>query len=429
MFGYLTKARKRKVDNIYTAIGRGRGEYIRRTALDYPSISESVYKKNPVAFACLEQIARSCSMVHLAVSKKNAKGEVEVIENHDLQKLLQAPNNYYGYEEFIKRSVIYYYLGGEAPFEIQKYSFGYSMIVVNPYFIQYSITGDAYQPYDCIKYLYNTNKTIVPEEFHIWKSFDPNDYLDGLGRGFPKVEPILYLIDQFNGTKEWFISILENGGSLDGVFSLDETLDQEEFELAKKSVKTQYQGAKNVGGYLVLNGSAKFQATQQTGREMDFIEGEKNVIQQICIGCGVDPILIGHNEFSSYNNKKEAEPQFYKEIVLPLMKDLASSLTMRFRNLNYLQSDEHISCITDHIEALQPDKMKLEERLMKADGMTINEKRKARGQEPVKGGDIITGQGFTIVDGQTYIPLNMISLSEANAPVIEEGKKSLNFTL
>jgi len=122
-------------------------------------------------------------------------------------------------------------------------------------------------------------------------------------------------------------------------------------------------------------------------KDMDWLEGMKLSAREIAIGFGVPPELIGDTANKTYSNYREARKAFYTETVLPLMDwfrdHLNAWLVRKFGDDLWLDYDR------DEIEALQEDRQAVWERLIRADWLTINEKRRAVGYEEIPGGDVI----------------------------------------
>lgn len=398
---------KDKNKNAYSSLVRSNGRSATYTTTNYKGIAKEGYMANWVIFRCMQEIIRAATQLDFVV--KQYKGdEIEEILNHPVEQLIKKPNKLYGKNELIKRAISFYFLGGEAPF--QRFVVGgkaKELYVYNPEQIKFSPTGNVDQPYGDIKY--KERYSIEPKDFMLWKNFNPLDEWDGMGHGMAFLEPILRNGDLLNEMINWNTALLQNGGSLSGVLIMDSMAGDDEYTRAEESLKTKHQGSENPGKYMLLQGITQYITTGTTPKEMDWLQGKESVMKDICIGIGVDPILIGFNESASYNNKKEAEKGLYTKLVIPLMQEMADQLN----HFLMLQENEFIDVTYDNIPVLQEDMKELYEKINKANDMTINEKRQARGLEIVDGGDIIAPpSNYAIVDGKLYLPMNLISIDE-----------------
>ncbi len=408
--------------NIYTKIMKTQGNSPRYSDVNYTTIAKEGYMRNWIIFRCMQEIIKGAIQLNWKVKRKNANGEDEEILNHPALKVLENPNPLYGQSELIKRAIVFYYIQGESPFYKIQTSLGIKeLYVYRPDRVSFTSNGDVQTPYTNIKY---NKETIKPENFMLWKNFNPMDSWDGIGHGMSMLEPILKNGDLLNELVNWNISLLQNGGNLSGVIALNENVTYDQFDRAEESLKNKHQGVDNVGKYMLLQGVSNYINTGTNPKDMDWSQGKKDTMIDICIGMGVDPILIGLNENSSYNNKNEAEKGLYTKTVIPLMRELSDQLSL-FLNLD-TEKGEYIDIDYSHIPILQEDIKEMYDRLSKAKDMTINEKRKAKGMDPIDGGDIIVPEGiFAIVDGKVYLPMNLIELGNENIQLQEENKSFL----
>lgn len=404
--------------SIYTRMFQTRWSAPVYTEVNYAAIAKEGYSQNFVIFRCMQEIVKAACQLRIKVMKRSTNGEDTEVINHPIVKLLERPNPLYGQSEFLTRAISFYYLGGEAP--IHKLSIGKEpkeLYVYRPDRIQFTPTGDPEEPYRDVKYNGGALIDIGPENFLLWKHFNPIDENDGLGHGMSPLQPILKNGDLLNEMINWNMSLMQNGGNLSGVILVDQQLDDNVYNRAEEQIKNKYSGRDNVGKYMLLEGGGKFQETGITPKDADWIEGKKSTIVDICMGIGIDPIVIGYKEFSSYNNAKEAYKALYTSTVIPLMQGLMDELT----NFLKLDENEYLDIDYSHIPSLQEDLKEIYDRLAKANDMTINEKRQARGLEEIEGGDIIAPEGsYAIANNQVYLPMNLIPIGEEG----EDPKKS-----
>ncbi|KEI18268.1 phage portal protein [Clostridium haemolyticum] len=406
------KASKDKT--IYSKIVQQMGKSAVYTDVNYKAIATEGYRRNWIIFRCMQEIIKGAIQLHFKVVKVNQNGEKEEIKGHPALSVLEKPNPLYSRSELIKRAIAYKYIGGEVPFHRVKASGKVKeLYVYRPDMVKFTPTGDTEKPYIEIKY---NEIPIEAKDFMLWKEFNPTDYLDGLGHGMSMLEPVLKNGDLLNELVNWNVSLLQNGGNLSGVFTTPDTLGDAEYERTKTELRNSHQGSRNVGKFMLLEGGMSYISTGVNPKDMDWNEGKRNTMLDICIGMGVDPIVIGFNEQSSYNNKNEAEKGLYTKTVIPLMQDLAQHL----QNFLELQENEYLEIDYSHIPCLQEDIKEMFDRVNNSTFMTINEKREKVGLEPIKNGDKI------------MLPMNLVEFGEEKEVVgkniTSEGEeKSLDF--
>lgn len=408
-------------NNLYTRIVEyNGGKSPQYSKANYETICKEGYGANYVISRCLNEIIRAAIQLDFKIMQRKNNGEVEEIKNHPAIQVIERPNPATTQAELIKRALLYYYIGGDAPFvKIIAGNNTKELYVHNPKKISMDLTGNIDMPYANIRYNGTVAKEVDPENFTLWKNFDPSDRFDGLGRGMSPLEPILKNADLLNLFLEWNNSLLLNGGSLSGVIAVEGTLPDKNYERAKTSLRNEHQGANNVGKFLLLEGGSKFYSTGANPREMEWKDGKTSVAIDIMMGIGIDPLILGMNEHSSYNNKNEAYKALYTNLVIPLMR----SLTDELGPFLGLQDNEYLDVDYSKIPCLQEDQKELTDRLQKADDLTINEKRSARGLEPIQGGDIIVSNNFILKDGILYKPMNLVSEEELDQ---EKPKEEVN---
>lgn len=396
------------------------GSHPQYSKIDYPTMAKEGYG-NFVIYSCLDKIVKASTAIDWKVKRYNAKGEIEEVKNHPAISVIENPNVLQGQSKFLERCIKFYYIAGES--FIQKIAAGgkaKELYALRPDRCIITFGKDANNPIQDFTYRAGQDVKIEPDEVLHWKSFNPLDELDGLGRGWSLFSPIAKVTDQLNSIKDWNTSLMQNGARPSGAWVIQEVLGDEEYERAKTAIKSQYQGAKNAGDIMLMEGGAKWEEFSINPKDLDWTEGEKQCIVHICMGLGVDPILIGFNQFSSYNNKVEAKKALYTETVIPLMRELADELG-RFLGL---ADDEWFDFDYTNIPVLQKDMKELYDRVSNANFMTINQKLKEVGKDPIEGGDIVVGSNFIIANGEVLVPMNLVPLGSDNLDLNNNEKKS-----
>ena len=407
------KQKRSKVGSpIYKNIGKTYGYYRRSNYQGYESIVREIYFSNFVINRALEEKIKAMRKIDFCVYQRTQDKD-KIIVNHPVSVMLKEPNDLYGGNELKKRMTLFYEFVGEVPFQIIKNTFRNRIYTYRPDRIYYTPTGDEFAPYRDVQYTGSVNASINIEDFMMLKNFNPADDIDGLGRGISPLIATFKQVDLFNSISEWKLSLTENGGNLSGVISVDDVLDDNIYDRAKAEIKQQHTGPKNIGKYLFLEGGAKFMATSNTPKDMDYIEGEKQIVTNLCAGVGVDPLIIGFKEFSTYNNLQEASKDLYNKGVIPFMEMFADFFTTEFTKKALLKENEYVGLDTSKVLELQKDKKNIVERLKSSDFMTVNEKRAELGLDSKKGGDVI------------LVPINLIPLESSLQQSDDTEEKSL----
>lgn len=312
-------------NSVFTKILMINGGIQKHTEVNYPNMCKEGYQ-NFAVYACLDKIVKAATAINWEVARYSKDGKLEKIPNHPMKLLIENPNPMQGQAKFLERAIKFFYIEGNT--FIHKVSASDKAKELYCYRpdrceIKFGRTSD--KPIESFVYSSGSVAVIDPEDMLHWKTFNPMDDYDGLGRGISLLGPAAMSIDQNNATKQWNYSLMKNGAKKDGAFVIAETLGTIAHERAKEEIKTEYNGD-NPGGYMLLEGGAKFEDFGNNPKDTDWLQGSKQTIVEICSALGVDPILIGFNEFSSYNNKSEAKKSLYTETVIPLLRELADEL-------------------------------------------------------------------------------------------------------
>lgn len=419
MFSNLFNVKAKNTNAVYNKIISLYGNVPQYTKTNYYSVAKEGYSENHVMFRCIREIINAATQVEWIVYNKQKNGKVKDVPGHPAISTLNKPNPINSKESFIERIIAYYYIAGDVPIHKIQTIKSTSLFAYRPDKVSFHLTGDMDMPYKDIKY--NTTLDIEPENFNLFKSFDPLDEYDGLGRGMSQCAPAFKSGDLLNAFLDWNVSLLQNGGRPSGAFVTESALDEDSYERAKAQLKNEHAGSQKVGKLLLLEGGLKYQQIGENPKDMDWKEGKESSIIDICAAFGVDPILVGYNKYSTYNNKKEAKKGLYTSVVMPLMSKLAGFLT------EFLKLDDgyYISADFSHVPVMQEDEAEKTKRINESKFMTINEKRQALGYDSIEGCDIIGD--VIVIEGIPYIAMNLVQAGEELQPKkqVEEIPKEL----
>jgi HK97 family phage portal protein len=119
---------------------------------------------------------------------------------------------------------------------------------------------------------------------------------------------------------------------------------------------------------------------------MDFLEAKHAAAREIALAFGVPPMLLAIPGDNTYSNYQEANRVFWRQSVLPLAGRIACALTHWLAPV--FGEGLMLAADIDRIEALNPDRAALWDRVSKAPFLSTNEKRLATGYGPISGGDV-----------------------------------------
>jgi HK97 family phage portal protein len=150
-----------------------------------------------------------------------------------------------------------------------------------------------------------------------------------------------------------------------------------------------YQGDRNAGRPLILEGGLDWREMSLSPKDMDWLSGRNNAARDIALAFGVPAQLIGLPDAQTYANVEQARLAFYEETVLPQLTRVIAGIDhwlcpmYRAPDGGYPELDFD----PDSIGALTEKRQTQWNKIQNAGFLTRNEKREAAGYGPVPGGD------------------------------------------
>ncbi len=349
------------------------------TPRNYENLAREGFMQNPVLYRCIRMIAESAASIPILLFE----GQKE-LNSHPVLKLLKSPNKSQTTTDLLESWYGYLLVSGNAYMEAVPLNGQIRELhALRPDRMKVIPGSDGWP--DAYEYSANGQKVLFPTEHILHMSlFHPaNDHY-----GLSPLEPAATSIDNHNAGSAWNKALFDNSARPSGALvyqSKDGNLTQDQFERLKSELENNFQGTDNAGRPLLLEGGLDWKTMSHSPRDMDFIDAKNSAAREIALALGVPPMLLGIPGDNTYANYAEANRTFWRQTVLPLatrtLKRLSIWLGPSFGENIQLRPDP------DQIEALSTEREALWDRVMKADFLTINEKRAAVGYEPVEHGD------------------------------------------
>ena len=363
---------------------------------DYASLSKAGYQNVASVFACVSLIAKTASRIDWSLI--DARGNE--IDSHPLLDLLARPNDGESGIVFTEKAFSFLLLSGNSyvskvhGLDSQPPRYLY---ILRPDRMR-PLAGTWREPISAWEYSVGGNKVLYkPSDILHLMEFHPTDDFYGLSR----LEVAARHIDISNEATAWNKKLLQNDMRPSGVINFKEALTPTDREEFRKQIEYRSTGFDNAGKFLITEGEATWTQMGLTAKEMDWLNGQKFTLRQICSIFGIPSELLGDSENKTYSNYQEARKALYEETILPLMdvytSDLNHWLVPLFGTGLVLDYDK------DSIEALQEERQKKYTYLQGADWLSINEKRLATGYDEITEGDVV------------LVPISSVPLDEALA--------------
>ncbi|GAA0784175.1 phage portal protein [Roseibium denhamense] len=348
---------------------------------DYAALAREGFAKNPVVYRAVRLVSEAAASVPLLLF--DGADELDV---HPLLDLLARPNGQEAGADFLEGLYGHLLVAGNAYLEQvpvndrprELYCLRPDRVKVVPgpegwpEAFDYTVGGRT------VRLSGTADEGIAPVR-HL-KLFHPlNDHY-----GFAPVEAAQMALDIHNAAAGWNKALLDNAARPSGalIYGAGDALNlsSDQFDRLKAELEDGYQGARNAGRPLLLEGGLDWKPMGLTPKDMDFIEAKNQAAREIALAFGVPPMLLGIPGDNTYSNYQEAGRALWRGAVLPLVRRTASHLAAwlgpAYGGQLKLVPD------LDAIEALSAERETLWRRVGAAEFLSDDEKRAAVGYGP-----------------------------------------------
>ena len=357
------------------------------TPRQYDTLAEEGYQKNIIVYRCVSLIARGVGSVPWKLYKQDI-----CLESHPLLTLLNSPNPQQSLSRFMEALTSYLLLSGNVYVEaVMPEGEPLELYLLRPDRMRV-VPGAGGVP-DAFEYTLSGRSVRIPVDpldgksrvLHI-RTFNPlNDWY-----GMSPIEAAAHSIDQHNAVAGHNLALLQNGARPSGAFLLKpnkygDILTTEQRNLLRKDLKELYEGHRNTGHILILEGDFDWKEMGLSPKDLDFIEGKYLSAREIAQVYGVPSMLVGVPGDATFSNYKEARYHLWEDTILPHLEMIKGELN---RWLSPLFGDDlYCEFDIDSIPALAPKRETLWGKIDKASFLTLNEKRAIVGYAPISEGD------------------------------------------
>ena len=354
----------------------------------------------------MQKKIKACQNIRLAVFKETKNGKEE-IKNHPLSPLFEMINPNTSFNEFLDYFLIWY----------EGYSNGVLLEIVrgmptrtpdlyiyNPANFMVQFNGKKISKIE----IFNPHRIISGDELknYMWiRSPNYNNILDGVtsggvGQGYSKHWAFAIWGAYSRKAWEWNWSLAKNLGKPGGILAAEDYIDPDDRNEIQSKFNSSSGGSENAGKYMVLGSGLKYQDASKNPIDADWNAGEQKAHERASLACDVPCELTGGGD-STYQNRKHAKKELYREGVIPFFNNLC-------KWLNYLLSDwlkdgARIDYKLSGADELKEDIGDVIERLDKVkDRLTVNEYRRLLNEmadfdlPDVQGGDVMIIGNMTL---------------------------------
>jgi HK97 family phage portal protein len=356
---------------------------------DYSAFAREGVMQNAVVYRCVRMIAEAAASIPILLYD----GDTE-LSDHPLIQLLASPSPGQTGQDFFEAWYGYLLVAGNTyaevvtldgiPRELHALRPDRMSIIPGsngwPEAYDYTASGGSVR-FPC------TIANAIRPILHLRLFHPANDHY-----GLSPIEAASVAIDIHNQASRWNKALLDNAARPSGalVYAAREgRLSPEQFERLKAELQEGFQGAKNAGRPLLLEGGLDWKPLSMTPKDMDFIEAKNTAAREIALALGVPPMLLGIPGDNTYSNYAEAQRAFWRQTVLPLVTRTTKALSSWLGNSGAMTgapacdrlnpTNLQFKADLDQVDALAPEREALWARLEKSSFLTDAEKRLAIG--------------------------------------------------
>lgn len=284
---------------------------------------------HPTVYACVHAIAQWCSTVPILITRQGKKIPRE--ELHWMVELFRRPNTQDSPVDLIYALVHNLMVVGNAPMEIvlekagRKTYIPSELWVVRPEHLKriYTVAdgGRLYEFQVGNEQLYLDDDSCLH-----FRTYNPKNDLWGLAPLASLKSNLQSDLRAFNYNNLFF----ENGAIPGGVITSDQYLTREAAKDLRDSWAASHKGDTKSHTVAVLGRGAKYQAVGASHSDMGFVDLLRYSAKQIQRVFRVPDIVLGDTQNANRSTAKEERQIFYKDVVIPVLKNLQSKLNHSF---------------------------------------------------------------------------------------------------
>jgi HK97 family phage portal protein len=345
------------------------------------------YQLNAIVYRAVNEIARSLSDMTVELHRPGRDGQAEILSAHPVLDLLRQPNPMMGYDTFIHAAFTDYLLHGEMAIYAPQESRPAEIWTVDPREIKV-VPGSGRIP---ARYLHKAGAVETSIEVDrltgrsqllFYRMYNPADPW----RGQSPLMAAGLAADTHNAGVQWNYRLLKNSARPSGLVTFEqEGVDPDTIDATRRYFRDNVQGDANAGGIPMLFGGAKWTPMDNSPRDMDFLNTQKEAAKLIAAAFGV-PLPLIDTDATTYNNMEQAKERFYTDTLIPMFRGFLNT----FGNwlLPMFEDGLQFAINMDDIPALEASRGRLFDRMVRAKMaglITVDEAREAIGYDPLGG--------------------------------------------
>ncbi|MBK9083346.1 MAG: phage portal protein [Rhizobiales bacterium] len=348
----------------------------RWTPRDYAALAREGYERNAVVYRCVRMIAEAAATIPWRLYQ----GRAELIE-HPLLDLLRRPNPHEDGASFLEALFGHLLVSGNAYVECasidgrprELYALRPDRIRIVPGANGWAEAYDYVVGADRVRY--DMRGEGVKPILHMKMFSALDDHY-----GFSPIAAAQVALDIHNAAGSWNKALLDNAARPSGalVYAGESGhLSDDQFERLKRELEESFQGPRNAGRPLLLEGGLDWKPLSLTPKDMDFMAAKAGAAREIALAFGVPPLMLGLPGDNTHANFAEANRAFWRQTAIPLTMRAQRAIEAWLGGA--YDPGLRLDVDLDRIDALSDERAREWARLEAASFLTVDEKREAAG--------------------------------------------------
>lgn len=366
------------------------------------------YRKSLYVFRAVSVIADVATSIEIDLFEvKNARGEIEEVNDHELYTLIHRPNPDQTWDRMMKIIIMHLELAGEGFIYKIRDERG-NVVELVPLQTQYVTKVIGEGRIKSIDLVTNTETINIPFEDVVYFNY-PSPF--NIHDGQSPLLPVSSRVETEKEASEYQSKFFKNNATPNSILHTEQKLTPEQKEYVMQSWASAFRGANNYGKTALLEAGLEYKQLAISQKEMDFIESMRFTREDILIAFGV-PKGILLSEDSNNADGQNSMRAFLELKIEPLVKMIVETL-----NLQLVEVDFGEQYFLKNQNVVPEDRKALREEIKELVDVVItrNESRQMLGLDEVEGGDVL-------YNSFTNVPLNVSAKKEAEE---QKAKKKM----
>ena len=354
-------------------------------------------------FACVNAISDEVGSIQLKLYKKESNGDIVEVTDHKALDVLYKVNNFTTKFDHFWLTQAYLELAGESPWFVEKDKDNEPSAI---YFLRpdkITPVPDKDQVISGYKYRIDSKNEITLNVDEVIFLKNPNPANPFRGKGTLENALLTYDIDE--SAELWNFKFFKNSARPDMIMTIKdmESLEPEQQDKLKKSIREAHQGLDKSHNLMVLFGDMLLEKFGTSHTDMDFMNQQGFTRDKLLSIFRVPKSVIALTEGVNFASSKTSIYTFSRFTIKPKMERIIQQLNEFYLPM-FNDTENMFLDYESPVPEDMEEKLKIQETGVKNGWLTINEVRSQEGLEPLEGFDV------------PYMPLNLYPVGGDTLP-------------